>query len=703
MSQHLGFLDALNAPQREAVMHLGGPLLILAGAGSGKTRVITTKISWLVSQGLYAPHEILAVTFTNKAAGEMLERVTAMAPEAGGVMIRTFHSFGAWLLRRYYQDARLERYFTIYDDDDSVSLLKGLFEGLPKRELSQLSHQISRAKDYCLGPADDLSSISYEPDLPQNYRAYQKRIDEMGNVDFGDLIMKAVWLLKEFEEIRNRTRARFKVILVDEYQDSNVAQFELLKALWGEESYLCVVGDDDQSIYRFRGAEVRNILTFADSFSGTKIIRLEQNYRSSQSILELATHVVSSNTGRLGKKLWTARKGGSLPVFSMLLDQDQEARYCAKLLSDGNLDDTAILYRTNAQSLAFESLFTNLNIPYRIIGALRFYDREEIKDSLALLSLIVNPRDEVAFRRVVNKPARGIGSVSLKKVIDACGKFGGNLLETLRQTVDALSRKGRHGAVEFIEVLDRSLTDIDLTPLPETIRTLMEASGLLSYHGEQDDVAGTGKVRNMEELVSASADFEAGMGGLSEFLELIELDRSRFADTDDPRGRVTLITMHNTKGLEFKRVIITGLDEGIFPSWMNEDDDDFEEERRIFYVSITRAKDELYLTSCRTRKLWGRITSYSPSRFLTEIPSHLLEPSIDSLGPGRAGSADQSSGFSVGTRIYNDDYGPGVIVKSWNNANGPNSEQVVIVQFESGRTARFLPKYTPLERISYDD
>ena len=701
MNPESSLLSSLNAPQREAVMHLDSPLLILAGAGSGKTRVITTKIAWLVAQGIFAPHEILAVTFTNKAAGEMHDRVVDMAPGAGGVMIRTFHSFGAWLLRRYSVDAGLDRYFTIYDDDDSVSLLKSLFDGLPKRELSQLSRQISRAKDYCLSPEDDLSSISFEQDFPNHYREYQRRLEEMGNADFGDLIMKAVLLLRNSDEIRRRIQSRFLVILVDEYQDSNVAQFELLKALMGRDNYLCVVGDDDQSIYRFRGAEVRNILTFADHFSGTKVIRLEQNYRSTQSVLELASHVVNANTGRLGKKLWTARKGGALPVLTALMDQDQEARYCADLLSDGNLGDTAILYRTNAQSLAFESLFTNLNIPYRIVGALRFYEREEIKDSLALLSLLVNPRDEVAFRRVINKPTKGLGPSSISKVLNSLDQTGGNLIEALRRTADSLSRRAKDGAHGFVGMFDEVAVDLESTPLPEIIRSLMEASGLLAYHQEQDDMGGTGKVRNMEELVSASADFQSGMAGLSEFLELIELDRSRFDDAEDPRGRVTLITMHNTKGLEFHRVIITGLDEGIFPSWMSEDDEDLEEERRIFYVSITRAKDELYLTTCRTRRLWGRTTRYSPSRFLSEVPPHLFARPADSLSLTSPSDVDGGDGLDVGAQVYRDEYGPGTIVKSW--YNGPDSEHVVIVQFESGRTARFLPKYTPLEKISYDD
>ena len=690
-------IEALNPRQREAVEHQGNPLLILAGAGSGKTRVITTKIAWLVSTGLYSPYEILAVTFTNKAAGEMHDRVERLAPEAGGVLIRTFHSFGAWLLRRNASRASLDNNFTIYDDDDSVTLLKSLYDDKTRPELGKYAHAISRAKDYCLGPDDDLSGISLDPDVPEMYRRYQKRLEEMGNSDFGDLIMKSVMLLRNDEGVRAAVRNRFKVVLVDEYQDSNVAQFELLRSLKGEDTYLCVVGDDDQSIYRFRGAEVQNILRFQDHFPGTEIVRLEQNYRSTQSILELATQVVNNNRGRLGKTLWTARKGGNRPMLVYLQDQEQEARFCAEILEDGKLDDTAILYRTNAQSLAFESLFTTLGIPYRIVGALRFYEREEVKDCLAMLSLLVNPRDEIAFRRIINKPTRGLGPASVEKILREIAETGGDLVRATERAAAALSSKAAAGARRFAEVFATAGSTETDTPLPELIQKMVESSGLVAYHREQDQIAGSSKVRNIEELVSAAADFEPGLEGLTAFLELIELDRSRFAEQEeDGRSRVTLITMHNTKGLEFPRVIITGLDEGIFPSWLSESDDDLEEERRIFYVSITRAMDELYLTSCRTRRLWGRTTHYTPSRFLNEIPPHLFDTPAGA-GVGADDAADDD--FSAGTRIYHDDYGSGIIVKSWYNG----ADQVVQVRFETGRTARFLPKYTPLEKISNDD
>ncbi len=693
-------LKALNPRQREAVCHQGSPLLILAGAGSGKTRVITTKIAWLVSEGLYSPHEILAVTFTNKAAGEMGARVKRMIPEASGVLIRTFHSFGAWLLRRYADKAGLDRNFVIYDDDDSVTLLKSLYDERTRKELGRYAQFISRAKDYCLTHGSDLNRITLDPDFPDIYARYQKKLVEMGNADFGDLIMKTVELLRRDDSVRESIRERFKVVLVDEFQDSNAAQFELLRMLKGEGTYLCVVGDDDQSIYRFRGAEVKNILGFHEHFAGTETVRLEQNYRSTQSILELASRVVSGNRGRLGKTLWTARTGGEKPGLFYFHDHEQEVEFCAALLADGKLEDTAILYRTNAQSRAFESHFTNYGIPYRIVGALRFYEREEIKDSLAVLALYLNHRDEVAFRRVINKPPRGLGRASVEKILNLASSTNGDLIVATERAVDSgaggagLSGKTANAAASFASIFTLAPAGEEL-PLPQLVKSLIESAGLLAYHREQDEISGSSKLRNLEELVSASADFAAGVEGLAAFLELIELDRSRFTDQpEDGRERVTLITMHNTKGLEFRRVIITGLDEGIFPSWLSESEEDLEEERRIFYVSITRAMDELYLTSCRTRRLWGRMQSYEPSRFLREVPEELFN-----IDRGNTSDDEEDEEFSRGTRIYHDDYGSGTIVKSWYNG----ADRVVEVQFETGRAARFLPKYTPLEKIQSDD
>ncbi|MFP4562595.1 MAG: ATP-dependent helicase [Spirochaetia bacterium] len=691
------YLESLNERQRAAVLHEGKPLLILAGAGSGKTRVITTKIAYLIDERGVDPRSILAVTFTNKAAGEMVERVREMVPGARGMLIRTFHSFGAWLLRRNSSAAGLHSGFSIYDEDDSISLLGTIFEGKPKQQLKSMMHLISRAKDYALKPDDDLMEISGDPRFAETYAAYQKRLDEIGNVDFGDLILKPVELLKHNEEIRKRLRQRFRIILVDEYQDSNVAQFRLLEELYGDGTYLCVVGDDDQSIYKFRGAEVRNIIDFPEIFPGTEIIKLEENYRSTGTILDIASAVVANNRNRLGKSLWTRKEAGIPGTFALLEDSRDEVRYCAELLGDGNLAGTAVLYRTNAQSREFEIFFSKHNIPYRLVGTVSFYSREEVKDALSLLRFLINPADEVAFRRIVNKPARGIGKAALGTVLEALPAVQGDLLRALEMMGPELRGKARKGAEEVLSIMNELGRLLAEEPLHAFLRKGLERIGLLEYHRLQDEQGGTNKIGNLEELVSASADYPRGTEGLVRFLEDIELDIRRMEEDHFETERVTLITMHNTKGLEFPRVIITGLEDGLFPSLRSEEEEDIEEERRIFYVSITRAEKELYFTSCRRRRLWGKTHVMYPSRFLEEIPREYLR--IVGGYPGKGGSdgtgGTEKGAYPRGTRVYHDDYGEGTVFKQWMSG----TELTVEVVFDTGRKARFLPEYTPLERI----
>ena len=698
----MNYLESLNPMQLEAVTHEGSSLLILAGAGSGKTRVITTRIAWLIDQKKLNPRSILAVTFTNKAAGEMRERVESMVPGAGRVMIRTFHSFGAWLMRQNaHITSDLKQSFSIYDDDDSLSLLQTIFPERTKKKLSPYAGWISRAKDYCLGPEDDLSEITTVPDFAEVYALYEKKLRAVGNLDFGGLIMRPVELLRENEELRRRIRQRFRIVMVDEYQDSNVAQFELLKQLVGEGNSVCVVGDDDQSIYKFRGAEVRNILSFPEYFPNTKIVRLEQNYRSTRPILELASKVVENNSGRLGKKLWTERSEGVKARLVYLPDQMAEAEYCAQLLGDGRYSDTAILYRTNAQSMSFETCFSRHDIPYRIVGALRFLEREEIKDMLALLSFMLNPDDAVAFSRVINKPARGLGKVTLRKIIDEADRSGENLIEAAERV--KLSAKASDGFLSFRKIYEFMIHNIDHMPLAEFVAELVEKSHLISHYAKKDEMTASAKENNLNELVSAAAGYEDGREGLVRFLEELELDREAAVSGGErpPEDAVTLITMHNTKGLEFKRVIITGMEEGLFPSGREESADEIEEERRIFYVSITRAEDELYLTSCRSRRIWGRTQFFGPSVFLSELPSEHVEV-VDAAGSGAyggygsyggyggAGAADgASSEYKPGTGLYHEDYGSGIIVKS-GTAGG---QDFIIAKFESGMTGRFLPAY----------
>ncbi len=689
--ENQSYLEGLNKNQYKAVMQTGAPLLILAGAGSGKTRVITTKIAHLIACLGVDPKSILAVTFTNKAAGEMRERVLKMVPGAEGVMIRTFHSFGAWLLRRNSALLGLQSRFSIYDDDDALSLLHSVFSDYKRKDLKPYARWISRAKDYCLYPDDDLTSISFDPKLTEIYTAYEKRIREVGSVDFGDLILRAVELLSENSDIRNRIQNRFQVILVDEYQDSNIAQYELLKLLYSGNNYICVVGDDDQSIYSFRGAEVKNIVTFPVSFKGAEIIKLEQNYRSTGNILSIASKVVSSNKDRLGKNLWTLAEDGPKAVVKIVETQDREAEYCASLLRDGNLDGTAILYRTNAQSLSFESYFLRNKIPYKIVGSLKFYDREEIKDVTALFSIFLNQYDEIAFRRIINKPSKGIGKVSINKIIDITMKESCSLVEGCRKSLSFLPSKAAKGLEEFvglIEMLEELSENVDLG---EFTNKAIHDSGILEYHRAQDEISLTQKVKNLEQIVSSASEYRPGKDGLLSFLEDMELDRSRLAGVDPASQRgVTLITMHNTKGLEFDRVIIVGMEEGLFPSRPDESDDDLEEERRIFYVSITRARKELYFTACRQRRIWGKFNFQSPSRFLNDIP----EEHLDSSSKFETKEKKRSD-FPPGTFVFHEDYGNGQVIKEWDNGK----ELLIIVRFESGRTAQFIPRYAGLIKI----
>jgi len=765
------YLEPLNDEQRRAVLHTGKPLLILAGAGSGKTRVITTKIAWLIREKGMDPRSILAVTFTNKAAREMAERARRIDERAADAMLRTFHSFGAWFLRRNGSLAGLNPGFVIYDDDDVISLLSSILENASRADARHYAHNISRAKDYFLSPGDpELDAIDHNKKFRVIYKQYEERITQIGNVDFGDLIKKPVEILRSYPEVAQCFRGRFSVIMVDEYQDANVAQFQLLKELCGPDTYVCVVGDDDQSIYRFRGAEVKNILEFPSKFSGADIIRLERNYRSTAPILKAASSVVNFNRGRLGKTLNAVKGDGPLPVLASLPDQNAEASFCADKIEasvkngEALWSDWAVFYRTNAQSAGFETLFLRRGIPYRVVGSLKFYEREEIKDALALLAFLVNPRDEVAFRRVVNKPARGAGSVTVDKIVDAALYGGTDLIEAGKKT--AVSPKARKGLDDFFKVIsdakiclqaDNSIQSIASSihaskekknkskkpavkkkhqtlksgdGLSVCVRQLLADTGLAEYHETQDEIAGNSKINNLQELLNGASEYSNDIEGLLKFLEDIELDRSMKEEADkrnNQQDSVTLITFHNTKGLEFKHVIMTGLDQGIFPR-DDKKDSELEEERRLFYVGATRAMDQLYLTTCSQRLMYGKTAVSQPSIFLREIDQSCLNISrefsarsrqsfgyTDFRGNQRAwvnngnlysnipsnlqdavktsnGSVktdkeiEERSGWRRGQRIFNDNYGYGAVLDVKSSEDGP----VVRVLFDNGLEKRFL-------------
>jgi DNA helicase-2/ATP-dependent DNA helicase PcrA len=721
------YLSVLNPEQKEAVVHQGSPLLILAGAGSGKTRVITTKIAYLISELGYSPSQILAVTFTKKAANEMKERAVSLEPRSVYSQIRTFHSFGSWFLRSYAEesDFSVSPNFTVYDDDDMISLLTKAVPHLTKKDAKHYAHKISLAKDYCLLPDSDvLYTIEDDPAFGEYYSKYEERLRATGNVDFGDLILLPYLILKENAAVRKSIQNRFKVIMVDEYQDSNVAQFKLLKALSGVEensgTYVCVVGDDDQSIYKFRGAEVQNILNFEKEFPDTKIVRLETNYRSCEEILNCAESVVANNQGRLGKSLISARGKGKKPTLVFLPTQDDETEFCKSIIEQSHekgvpYSDWAILYRTNAQSLGFETEFIHEKIPYSVVGTLKFYEREEVKDIVCWLSFILNQKDEISFRRIVNKPVRGIGNTTQEKIIDA--SFGNSILSGASNI--KLSKKAKEGFDNFKNLVEKFTAMLPNVPetseakslaqeaslsedetvirnsakkLSSFVETVIKESGLEDYYKEQDDSDGTQKISNLEELVNSALLYPCTLQGLIDFIDHINLDKTSQEEEDPDTDKVTLITLHNTKGLEFKRVIITGMESGLFPR-PEKSAEEIEEERRLFYVGITRAKDELYFTSCAMRRLYGRTNPMMPSLFLSELGKNnvrILGQKPENFTAEKRQKDPLEEKYHLGAGVYHDDYGHGQII---NGRYSEDGEYVITVSFETGGIKKFLPKY----------
>lgn len=754
----MSIYDTLNEQQKEAVFQTEGPVLILAGAGSGKTRVLTHRIAYLIDRCNVNPWSIMAITFTNKAAGEMRERVDDIVGFGSeSIWVSTFHSSCVRILRRYIDKLGYDNNFTIYDTDDQKTVMKDICKRLEidtkmLKERTILS-AISSAKNEYISPVEYELAAGGDYTLKRIskvYAEYQRVLKKNNALDFDDLLVKAVELLKACPDVQEYYQNRFQYIMVDEYQDTNTVQFEFIRLLASKNRNLCVVGDDDQSIYKFRGAEVQNILQFPNHFPETKIIRLERNYRSTGKILAAADAVVSNNTDRLGKTLVADRGEGKAPVLVFLENQDKEAAFCAQLIEKAvetqgaHYSDFAVLYRTNAQSLTFETEFLHRKIPYAVVGSLKFYEREEIKDLLSYLSLLANPRDELAFGRIVNKPVRGIGEKSQEKIIESAYSTAGALIENLNlvdsaeNCAESLSKKARDGIKEFCSMMKKLAAELDekSEEAPEEpliqilaekaaaenseerdvveaekadyerlsvfIQKVIEDSGLDEYHRSQDEVDGTNRVQNLQELVNSAVLYPFSRQGLLDFLDSIELDRSLAEQNDDSADAVTLITLHNTKGLEFNRVIITGLENGIFP---REDKigDELEEERRLFYVGITRARNELYITTCAMRRLYGRTQQMIPSRFLIEagnvftclgrIPSsysRLISGGADCAdGEEPSPKAELLEKWKKGVRLYNDDYGYGQIVKS--DAN--SGEVVIEVQFENGERKKFMPEY----------
>ena len=659
----MSIYDTLNKEQKEAVLHTEGPLLLLAGAGSGKTRVLTHRVAYLIDELGVNPWNILAITFTNKAAQEMRERVDQIAGfGADQVWVATFHATCMRILRRHIDRLGYDTNFTIYDTDDQKTVIKQVCKRMNidtkmYKERTLLS-EISSAKDELVDVREfEVKSVGdYRKSVTAKvYREYQDTLKKSNALDFDDIIVKTVELFKSCPEVLYNYQERFRYIMVDEYQDTNTAQFELIRLLADGYRNLCVVGDDDQSIYKFRGANIRNILDYEKIYPDAKVIKLEQNYRSTQNILDAANAVIRNNRGRKEKALWTEKGAGNRIHFRQFDNAYEEAEYIADDISDKvnkngvAYADCAVLYRTNAQSRLLEERMVVEGIPYHVVGGVNFYARQEIRDILAYLKTIDNGRDEVALRRIINVPKRSIGTASLEKVADYAQMKDITLFDALCEA-DQIRGLGRaeakiRGFVNLIEVLRSGLSSYTL---PDLIKSLLERIDYAEYLRDQDEESAEDRLGNVDELITKAAVYEETHDepSLSEFLEEIML----VADIDnveDGDNRVLLMTLHSAKGLEFPVVYLAGMEDGLFPGFMTIASDDpleIEEERRLAYVGITRAKEDLTLTCARSRMLRGE-TQYNPvSRFVREIPKELMD---NILPPSRRYRDDDLEDFQT--------------------------------------------------------
>ena len=708
------YLADLNPAQREAVLTTEGPLLVVAGAGSGKTRVLTYRVAHLISACGVQPNEILAITFTNKAAGEMRERLDALlGPMVRAIWILTFHAACGRILRREAPRLGYKTNFTIYDQADQVRLTKQCLEELdrdPKRFVPGGIHaQISSAKNQLIGPDDYLSRVSsfYDQTVADVYRLYQKRLHDSNAMDFDDLLMLTVEVLERFPEALARWQKAFRYVLVDEYQDTNHAQYRLLQLLAGKHRNLMVVGDPDQSIYAFRGADIRNILEFERDFPETRVIPLEQNYRSTNTILRAANAVIVNNRERKEKNLWS-ELGEGIPVHVIEVeDEHAEARFVAAeiagLVEEGySADEVAVFYRTNAQSRVLEDVLVRQGIAYQVIGGPRFYERAEIKDLIAYLQVLDNPFDAVSLQRIANRPRRGIGDASLARLRAYADGHGISLFEALAYPEEAGIGAAPLRNVSALRTLLVSLQAAaqDLS-VPDLIEAVLDRSGYREALEAERTIEAQGRLENLLELVGVGREYlqQAQEPSLSGFLQEISL----YSDQDAIRGEqslVTLMTIHNAKGLEFKAVFVIGMEEGIFPHIRSIEEQGVEEERRLAYVGMTRAEERLVLAHATSRSLWGNRTFNLPSRFLDELPEEgvvverLRPASWSGYGARDVTPRENLPDLSTGDSVRHGTLGEGVVVRV-------EPGGVVTVRFaEDGAERRLMLEYAPLEKIA---
>ena len=663
-------LDNLNNKQIEAVTTTEGPMLVLAGAGSGKTKVLTTKIAYLIEEKKIDPTNILAITFTNKAANEMKERVKNMLGiDAYSIQISTFHSFGLSIIKKHYEKLGFKSNFTIIDSDDSLSTIKRILKDMnydPKFfNPKTIRNKISSAKNELMNP-DDLDKFTnneIDEVTVKVYRKYQEKLKTNNSLDFDDLLMMPILLFNEYKEVLSYYQDRFKYILIDEYQDTNEVQYILTKMLSAKYKNICVVGDPDQSIYGFRGSNYRNILNFEKDYKNTKVILLEQNYRSTKNILGAANSVIKNNKNRKEKDLWTDNILGNKVKYKRCSDEKDEATYVMsnikKLINNGvELKDIAILYRTNAQSRNIEEVFLRENIPYKVVGSFYFYNRKEIKDLISYLKLIYNTSDDISLNRIINVPKRGIGLKTLENLTTKANILNDSIFNVIESGKELEFKK-------LILKLQEASEELSLTELVDLV---LNETGIKKELELEDTIESQSRLENLEEFKSITKSFEDkyGVVSLSEFLDEISLV-SDVEEHKDNVDVVTLMTVHSAKGLEFNHIFIIGLEEGIFPhSMCLYSNDEIEEERRLCYVAITRAKEDLTIINTKKRLLYGQDSYNPPSRFIGEIDSEYLdkeeEKEFKSNKIVKKSNIDENEEYNIGEHVIHDKYGEGVII-----------------------------------------
>lgn len=693
-------LEYLNDRQKEAVLYGDGPLLILAGAGSGKTSVLTKRVAYLIKERNISPKNIVAITFTNKAAKEMKERIIKEVGKEGyDIQISTFHSFGLRIIKENYEKLGYEKNFTIIDSDDSLTVVKKILKemGIDTTRFNPkfIKNQISSCKNEMVTPEkyknlvnDELSDITYKI-----YKKYQDTLLRNNSLDFDDLLIKPIELFNKYKEVLENYQELFKYVFIDEYQDTNEAQYILSKMISAKYKNICVVGDDAQSIYSWRGANFKNILNFEKDYQNAKVILLEQNYRSTKTILNAANSVIKNNINKKDKNLWTDNETGEKIKYVRTNDEKDEASYVTReirnLVNNGvSLDDIAVLYRTNAQSRTIEEGFLNSNIPYRIVGAFAFYSRKEIKDLLAYLKLIYNTKDDVSLMRIINYPKRKIGAKTIENLSMDAVLNGTSMFDVISSGKE----------LEFKKLILEMKEKSGVLSLTETIDMVLDKSGIKSELESEHTLEADIRLENLNEFKSITKTFEeeSGIASLEDFLNEVSLVSDVNDQKNDNSPKVTLMTIHAVKGLEYKYVFVIGMEENIFPHVNScEEDGGIEEERRLCYVAITRAKEKLYLVNALRRMLYGKTSVNMPSRFINEIDKDLIdapEKKMVNMKFNKKEAFNDDNGLKTGDNVIHDIYGPGVVVNV--------DKSIVTIAFKGQGIKKLMKNHKSIKKVS---